>query len=107
MPRNTARADTYAHAMKILDRHPQSVSFWYIFKQKEQEIRAFCGSQSILLSEIEWISDKLKDVRDRTHFHIDPRDIFDPAAVWKRAGIKNSRFTAVLESLWKILDHCY
>ena len=99
--------DTVAHAIKILDRHPQSASFWYIFQQKEQEIRAFCAAHSISLTEIEAVSDALKNIRDRTHFHIDRRDVFDPEAVWRRAGLKHSRFTAVLESLWKILDHFY
>lgn len=53
------------------------------------------------------MSDALKDIRDRTHFHIDRRDVFDPEAVWSRAGLKHSRFTSVLESLWRILDHLY
>lgn len=99
--------DTLAHAMKILDSHRDSASFWYIFGQREQDIRAFCARESIAVSEIEWLSRMLKGVRDRTHFHIDRRDVFDPDAVWRRAGINNSRFTAILESLWKILDYLY
>lgn len=99
--------DTVAHAIKILDRHPQTASFWYIFQQKEQEIRSFCTIRSISLSEIEAVSDLLKDIRNRTHFHIDRRDVFDPEAVWSRARLKHSRFTAVLDALWQILDHLY
>jgi hypothetical protein len=99
--------DTVAHAMKVLDRHPKSASFWYIFKQKEQEIRSFCATRSISLSEIQEVSDLLKGIRDRTHFHIDRRDVFDPDAVWSRAGLKHARFTGVIESLWLILDHLY
>ena len=99
--------DTIAHAMKILDVHRKSASFWYIDKQKKQEIREFCDSNSISFAEIKWLSGKLQYVRNRTHFHIDPRNLFDPTAVWKQARINNSRFTAVLESLWKILDHFY
>lgn len=99
--------DTVSHAAKILDRHPQSGSFWYIFKHKKEEIRAFCAAHSISPSEIEAVADALKGIRDRTHFHIDRRDVFDPDAVWSRAGLKHSRFTAALESLWLILDHLY
>lgn len=99
--------DTVAHAMKILDRHEDSVSFWYIFKQREQEIRAFCTRESIAFPEIEWLSKSLRNVRNRTHSHIDRRDVFDPDAVWQRARINNARFTAILESLWKILGHLY
>jgi hypothetical protein len=88
-----------AVAIKILDRHSKAASFWYILRQKEQEIRSFCGARAISLSEIETVSDKLKGIRDRTHFHIDRRDVFDPEAVWRRAGLKHSRFTAVLDSL--------
>ena len=99
--------DTVAHTMKILDRHRDSTSFWYVFAQREQDIRAFCTTESIALSEIEWLSNKLKDIRDRTHFHIDRREIFNPDTVWQRAGINNARFTAILESLWKILDYLY
>lgn len=99
--------DTVAHAMKILDRQKDSGSFRYIFKQREQDIRDFCTRESIALSEIEWLSEKLWDIRCRTHFHIDRRDVFDPDAVWQRAGINNARFTVTLESLWKILDYLY
>lgn len=99
--------DTFAHAMKVLDRHRKSASFWYIYKQKKQEIQEFCVSNSISFDEIKSLSGKLRHVRNRTHFHIDPRDVFDPTAVWKQAKINNSRFTAVLDALWKILDHFY
>jgi hypothetical protein len=99
--------DTVAHAMKILDRHKDCVSFWYVFKLREPDICAFCARESLAFSEIEWLSDKLKPIRDRTHNHIDPRDVFDPDAVWQRDPINNARFTAILESLWKILDYLY
>lgn len=99
--------DTVSHAAKILDRHPQSGSFWYIFKHKEEEIRAFCAARSISLLEIEAVAAGLKGIRDRTHFHIDRRDVFDADAVWSRARLKHSRFTAVLDSLWLIFDHLY
>jgi hypothetical protein len=99
--------DCVAHAIKVLDRHPKAASFWYVVKHKDGEIRSFCADQSISLSEIETMSDRLKGIRDRTHFHIDRRDVFDPEAVWRRAGVKHSHFTAVLDSLWRILDHLY
>ena len=99
--------DVIAHAIKILDRHPQTANFWYIFHQKELEIRSFFTSHSVPISEVEEVSDRLKDIRDRTHFHIDRRDVCDPGAVWKRAGINHSRFTSILESLWLVLDRLY
>jgi hypothetical protein len=95
------------HAMKILDRHRDAVGFWYIFRQKEKEIRSFCATQSISLPEIEAVADLLKGIRDRTHFHIDRRNVSNPRAVWRNAGLKNSRFTDVLESLWQIFDHLH
>lgn len=100
--------DMIAHASKILDRNLQSATFWYVFEQRKQEIRCFCDERSISLSEIEAISDALKGIRDRTHFHIDQRDVFDPEVVWTRdGGVKYSRLTAVLESLWQIVDWLY
>jgi hypothetical protein len=104
---NALSNDCVAHAIKVLDRHPKTGSFWYIDQYKNQEIRSFCASWGISLSDIETVSDKLKGIRDRTHFHIDRRDVFDPEAVWQRAGLKHSYFTSVLDSLWLILDHLY
>lgn len=104
---NALSNDAVAHAIKVLDKHSKAASFWYVLEQKEQEIRSFCSARALSLSEIETVSEKLKSIRDRTHFHIDRRDVFDPEDVWRRAGLSHSRFTAVLGSLWLILDHLY
>src|SRR5262249_2927214 len=79
--------DMIAHCMRALDRNAQSASFWYLYRCEQKAIDQFVTQSRIEWSLIEAMTDKLKHVRDKTHFHVDGDAVFDPGAVWKAADI--------------------
>ena len=96
--------DMIARCMRALDRNAQSASFWYLYRCERKPIDQFVAQSRIEWSLIEAMTDKLKPVRDKTHFHIDRDAVFDPGAVWKAADIKGARLAKCVDSLWKILE---
>ena len=97
--------DMLAHAIKVLDHDSKSASFWYIFRCKQKKIVKFIEENS--MRDIELLTEKLKAIRNRAHFHIDRDAIFNPAKVWQDADIDYNLFSAVLNSLRLILDYLH
>ncbi len=77
-----------AHLMKILDKHKHSSTFWYIYKLKKIEIDANLANKK-RIEHLEDLStnDKLKHIRDKTHFHIDSNAVLATKDVWRKADI--------------------
>ena len=99
--------DMISHAIKILDRNKQSASFWYLYRCQSITVNALAKNNSNDFALIEQLSDKLKKVRDETHFHIDCDAVFDPHLVWSNAGITWKEFEKVLNFIWKILQYLH
>ena len=53
------------------------------------------------------IAEKLKVVRDTTHFHIDKKAVRDPTAVWSLADITYDDVQENMEALYKILNYLH
>jgi len=99
--------DMLSHAMKILDTHKDSVSFWFLYNRKKEEIDEYLNDLDLSLSELKKMTEDLKLIRDKTHFHIDKIGVFDPASIWDEAGITGNFFNKVFESLWEVLNKLY
>lgn len=99
--------DMLSHAMKILDTHKDSVSFWFLYKYKKEEINEYLEDLDLSLSELEKMTTDLKFIRDKTHFHIDRKGVFDPAKVWEEAGITGNFFNKIFEGLWEVLNRLH
>ena len=79
--------DMVAHMIKVLDQNSQSTTFWYIFRCRSKEVKEFIKRENIDFMSIYDIAEKLKIVRDKTHFHIDKKGVKDPREVWTTANI--------------------
>jgi hypothetical protein len=97
-------SDMLAHCMRALDRNGQSASFWYIYRCQQKAVDEFVIQRGIDWSLIESITDKLKHVRDKTHFHIDRDAVFSSQAVWQTADIKGLQLARCVDSLSAILQ---
>ena len=53
------------------------------------------------------LSSSLKLVRDKTHFHIDKKTVFDPKVVWQQADIKGLEFERLLRSTFETLNYLH
>jgi len=99
--------DLIAHGIKVLDKHKDSASFWYIYHCKKDEIDKYLADKNFSIDKVEELSQKLKTVRDKTHFHIDEDGVFDPNKIWESEGITGNEFNLVFEFLWKLVNNLY
>src|SRR3990170_3943715 len=79
--------DMIAHAIKVFDRHKDSTAFWYIYRFSEEEINKYIKKKGFDLNNLDIVADKLKIIRDKTHFHIDRIGVLRPEDVWKSANL--------------------
>ena len=96
-----------AHMIKVLDRNSQSATLWYVFRYKGREVKGFIKNNNVDFMAIYDLAEKLKIVRDETHFHIDKKGVKDPKAVWSAADITYDELEENMESIYKILNHLH
>lgn len=99
--------DMVAHMIKVLDQNSQSATFWYMFRYKSEEVKEFVRRENIDFMAIYDIAEKLKIVRDKTHFHIDKKGVRNPKAVWSSANITYDDLQENMESVYRILNHLH
>ena len=99
--------DMIAHIIKVLDRDERSTTFWYIYNSYKEEIDICLAKTEESVSKIEAMACKLKDIRDKTHFHIDKKAVTNPKVIWKQASIKGKDLASVVDIIWEVLNHVY
>lgn len=96
--------DLFSHAIKILDRNKDSATFWHIHKNNKNDVETTLKLNGLDVVDVESLTNKLKVIRDKTHFHIDKKSIFSPKDVWKEADISGNEFNKVFDKLWLVLN---
>jgi hypothetical protein len=76
--------DYIAHCIKVFERSSGAASFWYIYDTNQKPINEFARKNGIDIAKFESLTESLKHVRDKTHFHIDREGVLDPKAVWRK-----------------------
>ncbi len=99
--------DMLVHAIKVLDRHKDVSSFWYLYRCNQKEFDSLLVKFGLSFEDIENLTEKLLKIRNKTHFHIDKVGVFDPSAIWKDADIKGSFFNLVMEGIWEVLKELH
>lgn len=89
--------------IKVLDTHRDSASFWYIHKCSMKQVESKFSEKYGGISHIVKLSDKLKYIRDKVHFHIDRNAIFNPQKVWDESGMTIVEIKAVMQHLLEVL----
>lgn len=99
--------DMLAHAMRVLDHHPDTASFWNLYKWEKSLIDRIIIDNGIDIDRLRSISASLRLVRNKTHFHIDRETVSDPKLVWRKAELKGPVLKEVLDDLFFILHALY
>lgn len=99
--------DIIARSIKVFDRNTQSASFWYIWRCMEHQLKGTLASAGITIHSLNVLTEKLKVVRDKTHFHIDCSAVLKPANVWKDAGIKGRDLYRALDGVSDVLKQAH
>lgn len=95
--------DTIAHAIKVLDFNKKSATFWYILKNRQEQIASLKSYSQEKILFLQDLGQKLKPIRDKTHFHIDKQGVLDPEKIWQEAGISGDKLGKGLEYLFDML----
>ena len=77
------------------------------FLKIEKEINDLIQKNNINYSRFQNLTDSLKHIRDKTHFHIDKYTVRNPKKVWLDADVKGSELAKGLDDLWQILNYLY
>lgn len=98
--------DMMAHMIKVLDDNRKSRNFNYIIDNVEDSEKDFLGENysSNDIAFIKSIWEKLRNVRVRTHFHIDKDYVSKHEKVWKDADIKTDEFFKAMKMVFNILN---
>jgi hypothetical protein len=99
--------DMVAHAIKVSDKHKDTSSIFYLYRCNKKEFDVLLAKYELPYNDIETLASKLKEIRDKTHFHIDKVAVFNPLAIWKKESIKGSFFNSVMEKLWDVLKELH
>jgi len=95
--------DVMAHLIKVLDANKDSATFWYVFQNGQNQIVALRSYSKEKISFLQDLSEKVKHVRDKTHFHIDKEGVINPEVIWEEAGISGNDLGRGLEYLFDVL----
>lgn len=96
--------DYLSHCIKVLENRRGAASFWYIYRTNQGPLDEAAENLEIDIAELAGMSEKLKLVRDKTHFHIDHDGVLDPKAVWRDANINGKTLADVAARTWGLLS---
>lgn len=95
--------DYTSHAIKVFEQSRKAASFWYLYRTDQKPIDRYARKLGYRLSELQSISDKLKVIRNGTHFHIDASGVLDAKAIWAQAGLTGKQLAAAIDFAWGAL----
>ena len=99
--------DILSHSMKLFERSGQTASFWYLFKCDQAAAKSAAEVRGVAISDLEAMSEKLKPVRDQTHFHIDKDAVLNPRAIWIDAMITGDQLGHALEGVYAVMSELH
>lgn len=99
--------DMIAHVIKVLDTNRESANFWYILRVDGPRVKKLKSYSKERINSLKILAEKLKIVRDKTHFHIDKKGVLNPNDVWEMADIKGKELSEGLFYLFSILNEIH
>jgi hypothetical protein len=99
---------TFAHALKVLapsksGRAGQDLGLWFLVRRRKATVARLCAAHGIFLGHVRRVGQKLKIIRDKTHFHLDEKGVRHPGRVWKAAGLTKKQFDDALDASLRLL----
>lgn len=86
---HTALVADFQHRLgRVLDRHPDSFSFWTLHRQQGADIERALAAQSVTLTSIRHLANRFKPIRDKILAHTDKPSPLDRDRLYKSANIK-------------------
>ena len=96
--------DYMSHAIKVFEQNSKASSFWYIYRTDARAIDKHARDVGYDIVSLQAVTDKLKVIRNGTHFHIDSRGVLDPRAIWGDAALTGKELAAAIDFAWESLS---
>lgn len=95
--------DHMAHAIKVFEQNSKSASFWYLYRTNQVSIDKYARKVRYTISNLQSVSDKLKIIRNGTHFHIDKNGVLAPKQIWSGAALTGKELGKAIDFAWGAL----
>ena len=95
--------DHMSHAIKVFEQSSKSASFWYLYRTDPKPIDNYARQVGYDIGKLQIASDKLKTIRNGSHFHIDKAGVLDPKVVWSGAALTGKELGAAIDFVWGAL----
>lgn len=92
-----------ASIAKAFEKNSQVVSIWYVRKFDEKSFDSFLKDKNIEINELNSICEKIKIIRDQSHFHIDRN--LNINEVFSKASVPWNRVDFIIDALCDYLSH--
>jgi len=99
--------DMIAHLIKVLECNSKALTFWNIRSRNRKRINEILKESGYDISFLKHMSKKLRDIRNRTHFHIDRENVSSPKDVWTKAKLKMPDIEKTIVLLLEIFGCLY
>ncbi len=96
--------DMVAHAMKVLEEGPKVRGFWYLLKHCGADMEEIANEKGHDLTKLSKLWNRLKRIRNQTHFHLGSAGVADPKKIWHEADVTFNELFAGLQAVFDILD---
>lgn len=96
--------DHESHAMKVFEQSSKAASFWYLYRTDPGPIDRHARKVGYDIAHLQVVSDKLKVIRNGTHFHIDKVGVVEPRAIWSDASLTGKELGAAIDFVWGALS---
>jgi hypothetical protein len=101
--RDALHNDYLSHAIKVFDKSSKAASFWYLYRTNRCPIDNYAKQVGYEIGNLQIVTDKLKAIRNGSHFHIDKRGVLDPKAIWTGAALTGKELGAAIDFVWEAL----
>jgi hypothetical protein len=101
--RDALHNDYMSHAIKVFEQSSKAASFWYLYRTCPGPIDKYARQVGYEISDLQVVTDKLKEIRNGSHFHIDKAGVLDPSVVWSGANLTGKQLGAAIDFAWGAL----
>ena len=102
--RESLHNDHMSHAIKVFEQSSKSASFWYLYRTDPRPIDKYAHKVGYDVGNLQIVADKLKIIRNGSHFHIDKTGVLDPKVVWSGAALTGKELAAAIDFVWGALS---
>jgi len=97
------RGDRLLRLVRIFEDRRDVASFWYVYRCRSKAIRPILERSDVTVRSLQSLSTKLKLIRDKTFVHIDKDGVWDPAQLYRAAGVKGKEVHQAVNAVWRAL----